>query len=134
MKIPTRSFQRHALAKKLDLIGGSIGVRVGSRVGETLLDTLDLLRDRREDTFLQSIELVETTPCSNSAETDKDTTHGLEVECLVTTEDNDKHAELNTERLDRLSLTRTGGTERRTTELVVESLRQRQVASIVNGV
>ncbi len=98
-----------------------------------MLNALDLLRDGRQDTLLESIELVETSPCSDAAQTDKDAAHRLEVERLVTAEDDDKHAELHTQCLDRLGLTRTGWAKGSTSELVVERLCQRQVAAIGEG-
>ena len=91
-------------------------VRVLDECGETLLDGLDLLRDGTEDTLLETIELVEASPRADLTETDEDTTHCLEVERLVTAEDQDEATELNTEGLDRLRLTCDGCQQRGLTE------------------
>ena len=91
--------QLDVLPHQLDL-----GVRVLDESRKTLLDALDLLRDGTEDTFLETVELVEAAPRADLAKTDEDTSHGLEVECLVATEDQDETSQLHTESLDRLGL------------------------------
>lgn len=87
------------LADELDL-----RVRVLSERSETLLDTLDLLGDGTENAFLKTIELVETSPRAHLTETDEDTTHGLQVKCLVATEDKDEATQLYTKSLYGLRL------------------------------
>lgn len=42
------------------------------------LDVLDLLRDGREHSLLQTVELVKAAPGAHLAETHEDATHGLE--------------------------------------------------------
>ena len=68
------------------------------------MDALYLLRDSTDDTLLETVELVEASPCANMTKTDEDTTHGLEVKCLVTAEDKDEASELDSESFDGLSL------------------------------
>jgi hypothetical protein len=70
--------------------------------GETLLYALDLLRNGAENTLFQTIELVETAPRSDLTQSDENTSHGLEIERLVATEDQHKSAKLHAQRLDRL--------------------------------
>ncbi|KAI6748665.1 hypothetical protein HG530_015438 [Fusarium avenaceum] len=54
---------------------------------KTQLDILDLLRNSGQDSLLQTVELVETAPSANLADTEEDTAHGLEIEGVVTAED-----------------------------------------------
>ena len=63
---------------------------------ERLLDGLDLLGDGREHPLFKTVELVKATPGSDLTQTDKDTTHGLEVKRLVTVEDQNKTTHLMT--------------------------------------
>lgn len=79
----------------------NFSVRVLDERCKTLLDSLNLLRHSTKNTLFETIELVETTPGTDLTKTDEDTTHGLEVERLVTTEDKDEATELYTESLDR---------------------------------
>ncbi len=67
---------------------------------QTKLDILDLLRDGRQDTLLQTVELVEAAPRADLADTEEDAAHGLEVERVVAAEDEREAAELDTECLD----------------------------------
>jgi hypothetical protein len=82
----------------LELLADELNLRrrVLSGECEPLLDALNLLRDGRENPLLESIELVEATPGADLAETDKDATHRLKVECLVAAENEDEAAELDT--------------------------------------
>ena len=89
----------HVLANQLDL-----RVWILHERGKSLLDRLNLLRDGTEDALFQTIELIEASPCTDLTESDEDTTHGLEVERLVTAEDQDEPPELDTESLDRFRL------------------------------
>ena len=57
---------------------------------ECLLDGLYLLGDSREHSFLQTVELIKASPGTDLAQTNEDTTHGLEVKCLITVEDQHK--------------------------------------------
>ena len=77
-------------------------VRVLDECGKTLLDGLDLLRDGTEDTLFETIELVETAPSTDLTKTNEDTSHCLEIERLVTAEDQDETPKLYTKRLNRL--------------------------------
>lgn len=88
----------HVLAYELNL-----GVRVLDQPSKTLLDTLHLLRDGTEDTFLETIELVEASPSSDLTETNEDTSHGLEIKSLVATENQDETSKLHPKRLYRFS-------------------------------
>ena len=72
----------HVLPNKFDL-----GVRVLYQGRKTLLDTLDFLRDVRQYSLLETIELVETAPSTDLTKTNEDTSHCLEIERLVTAED-----------------------------------------------
>ena len=54
--------------------------------GKSLLYTLHLLQESTQNVFLLSVELIKTTQHSNLTKTNKDLAHGLEIECLVTTE------------------------------------------------
>lgn len=78
----------------------NLGVGVLHQRCETLLNALHLLRYGTEDTLLKSIELVEATPCSDLTQTNENTAHGLEVECLVTTEYQHEATKLYTKGLD----------------------------------
>lgn len=78
----------------------NFSVGVFDKIGKTLLDSLYLLRDGTQNAFLQTIELVEAPPSSDLAKTNKDTTHSLEVECLITTKNKDEATKLDTESLD----------------------------------
>jgi hypothetical protein len=78
-----------------------LNVRILDESSQALLNTLHLLRDRAQNTLLQSIELVETAPCSNLTKTDEYTTHGLEIERFIAAEHQDESTELDTEGLDR---------------------------------
>jgi hypothetical protein len=119
---------------------------------ETELDALNLLRDGTEDTFFESIELVEASPRADLAQSDKDASHRLEVERLVAAEDEDEATQLDSEGLDGLGFswnqlssvdeleTREKGgrtcssrTEGRTSKTPVESLSEGEVASIRKG-
>ena len=77
------------VAVDLDILPNELdfGIRVLHQRCQTLLDGLDLLGYRTENTLFKSIKLVETAPCPYLTETNEDTTHGLEVERLVTAED-----------------------------------------------
>jgi hypothetical protein len=74
---------------------------------ERLLDGLYLLGNGRQHTFFQSIELVEATPGSYLTQTDKDSSHGLEIKRFVTVEHKHKTAELVAQCLYRLGFTGT---------------------------
>jgi hypothetical protein len=67
---------------------------------EAQLNVLDLLRDSGQDTLLQTVELVETTPSTDLADTKEDTAHGLEVESVVTAEDKCESSQLHTKGFD----------------------------------
>ena len=66
---------------------------------QCLLDGLDLLGDGRQHSLLQTVELIEAAPGSHLTQTDKDTSHGLEVKRLITVEDEDKATKLMTKSL-----------------------------------
>jgi hypothetical protein len=52
-------------------------MRVGRSCLETFLDGLDLLRDGRQHSLLQTIELVEAAPSADLAQANEDSAHGL---------------------------------------------------------
>jgi hypothetical protein len=56
--------------------------------------------------------------------------HGLEIECVVTAEDQREASKLHTKRLDRLSLSGTGRSVGRTAETLAESLCEGKEAAI----
>jgi len=85
------------LSDQLDL-----SVRVLNSCSQPLLDGLNLLRHGTKNAFLQTIELVKASPRADLTQTKENTAHGLEIECLVTTEYEDKPSELHTKCLDRL--------------------------------
>ena len=80
-----------ALAHQLDL-----DVRVLRHLNQTLLDRLHLLGDGTENSLLQSIELIKASPCTDLTKANEDTTHGLEIEGFVATENQDETSQLNT--------------------------------------
>jgi len=80
---------------ELDLVFGVRETRAQSE-----LNALNLLGDSTEDTFFESIEFVEATPCSHLTETDKDATHRLEVESFVTAENKDETTKGDSECFD----------------------------------
>lgn len=90
----------------------NFSVRVLDERCETLLDSLNLLRYGTKNTLFETIELVETTPRADLTETNEDTTHSLEVERLVATEDQDEATELYTESFDRFRFTCKKGSAR----------------------
>ncbi len=94
---------------------------------------MHLLTDGGKNSLFQSIEFVETTPCANLAESDKDTTHSLEIERLITTEYEHKSAQLKAKGLDGFCLARTGRTKGCSTELRFKSLRQCKITSVGEG-
>ena len=79
---------------------------------ECLLDGLYLLGDGREHSLLQTVELIKASPGTDLAETNKDTTHGLEVKCLITVEDQHKATQLVTKGFHRLCLSSSSRTYR----------------------
>ena len=115
----------------LDLPGNSCGLLLLQlMLFKRFLDGLNLLRDSGQHALLETIELVETSPSADLTQSDKDASHGLEIERLVAVKDDYEAAELVAERLHRLGLTGTGWTERRAAETGLESLRHRQVAAV----
>lgn len=86
----------------LEVLAYQLNLHVGilDQRSQALLDGLDLLRDRTENTFLEPIELIETAPCADLTKTNEDTTHGLEVEGFVATEDEDESSKLDSQCLD----------------------------------
>jgi len=56
-----------------------LSVRVGRSCLEAFLDGLDLLRDGRQHSLLQTIELVEAAPSADLAQANEDSAHGLKV-------------------------------------------------------
>lgn len=78
------------------------GVGVLGNSGKTLLNALNLLRNRGQDALLETIELVEATPSTDLAETNEDTPHRLKVKRLVAAEDQNEATQLNSQRFDRL--------------------------------
>ena len=103
MNIQSKSVRTHVLVD-LDVLSNELnfGIRILDQGSQTLLNTLYLLRDGTKNSFFETVELIETSPGSDLTETDKDTAHGLEVERLVTAEDQDETPKLHTKRLDRL--------------------------------
>lgn len=97
--VPGMRIDPQCLANELNFC---MGVR--RRRAKTLLDALYLLRDCAENSFFESIRLVETAPSADLTETDKDAPHGLKVEGLVTAEDENEPTQGDTERFDRLRL------------------------------
>ena len=75
-----------ALPNELDL-----SIRVLHQRRQTLLYALHLLTNSTQNPLLQSIELVKASPSADLTQSDEDTTHGLEVERLVATEDQELH-------------------------------------------
>ena len=59
---------------------------------ERPLDTLDLLRDGRHDSFFESIEFIKAAPSADLTETQKDATNSVEIKALVTAEYENKFA------------------------------------------
>lgn len=84
-----------ALPNKLNL-----GIGILGKSSQSLLDTLHLLRDSTQNTFLQPVELVKASPGPHLTEANKNATHGLEIKRLVATEYQHKAAELDTKGLD----------------------------------
>ena len=78
----------------------NLRIRILDILLESDLDILDLLRNGGQNPLLQTIELVETTPSTNLTDTQKDPTHRLEIECVVTAEHERESSELDTQRLD----------------------------------
>lgn len=68
------------------------------------LNTLNLLRDGRENSFFQSIELVKAAPRADLAKADKNATHRLEIERLIAAKDEDEATKRYSQRLDGLCL------------------------------
>lgn len=95
-----------------------------------MLNALNLLRDGREDTLLETVELVEAAPCTDLTQSDEDAAHSLEVERFVTAEDKHKPTELNTECFNGFRLSSPGGTEGRATKLVIKGLSECQVTPV----
>lgn len=78
-----------------------LGIGILDEARKALLDALNLLGNGTQNSFFESIEFIETPPSANLAQTNKDTTHCLEVKSLITTENQHKAAKLNTKCLDR---------------------------------
>lgn len=97
---------------------------------QSFLDRLDLLRNRRQHALFQSIELVETSPGTDLAQTDKDAAHRLEVERFVAVEDQHETAQLMAQGFDGLRFTGAGRSEWRTAQSCLERLGHRQIAAI----
>lgn len=74
---------------KLDLCG-----RVADCRCQPLLDNLHLLRHSTQNSLFQSIDLVEAAEGADSAESDENSTHSLEVKGLIATEDKHESSEL----------------------------------------
>lgn len=108
----------------------NLRIRVLHQRSQTLLNALHLLTNGTQNPLLQPIELVETSPRSDLTKTDENTTHSLEIERLVTTEDKYESPELNTKRFDGLCLPGSCRTEWSTTELVVQSLGKGEITAI----
>ncbi|GKT85477.1 hypothetical protein Ct61P_03327 [Colletotrichum tofieldiae] len=107
-----------------------LGLLVFGSLLQAELNVLNLLRDSRQDSLLETVKLVETSPSTNLADTKEDATHGLEVESVVTAEDQCEAAELKAESLDRLRLARSGRPVRRSAEALLESLGEGEEASV----
>jgi hypothetical protein len=85
-----------SLANQLD--GALVAL---DELGQPNLNALNLLRDGRQDTFVQPVELIETAPCTDLTKPNENATHSLKVESLVATKDQDEAAELHTKCFDR---------------------------------
>lgn len=83
----------------------NFNVRVLRQRNETLLNALYLLRHSTENTLLESVEFVKTSPCTDLTKTDEDATHGLEVEGFVATEDQNETPQLYAKSFDGLRFT-----------------------------
>ena len=69
-----------------------------------VLNGLDLHGHRRQHRLLQPVELIKATPRPTLDQPHKDSTHGLDVDALVTVEHQHLAAEQTAQRLDRLCL------------------------------
>jgi hypothetical protein len=69
------------------------------------LNGLDLLGDSAQNAFFQSIEFVKTAPGSHLTYSQENPSHGLEIESVIATEDENKAAKLPAQCFDRLSFT-----------------------------
>ena len=78
----------------------NFGVGVLYQRCQALLDGLNLLGYCGEDALFETVELIETAPCSHLTKTNEDTTHGLEIESFVTAENEDEAAKLDTKSFD----------------------------------
>ncbi|KAF4513698.1 hypothetical protein G6O67_000939 [Ophiocordyceps sinensis] len=97
------------------------------------LNVLNLLRDGRQDPFLEAVKLVETAPSTNLADSEENAAHGLKVECVVAAKDEGESAELNAQSLDRLRLAGSGRSVWRASEALAQGLREGEEASVGEG-
>ena len=90
-------WSRTRVCAKLDVLADELDLETGIRheLFQTQLDTLNLLRDSRQDPLLQSIELVKTSPSANLTQAHKDTTHRLEIKGFIAAEHQHEAAELD---------------------------------------
>ena len=100
---------------------------------EALLNRLNLLRDGGQDALLETVELIEATPCADLAEANENAAHGLEIEGLIAAEDKNEATQGVTEGLNGLRLTSTGRSSRAAAEAGVERLRERQETLVCEG-
>ena len=94
------------------------------------LDILDLLGNGRKNTFLQTVKFIKATPSTNLTDTEEDSAHGLEIECVVTAKDERETTKLETQCFNRLSLTSTSRTVGRTTKFLTQGLGKREEAAV----
>mmetsp|Transcript_1997 Transcript_1997/g.5250 ORF Transcript_1997/g.5250 Transcript_1997/m.5250 type:complete len:276 (-) Transcript_1997:2227-3054(-) len=105
-------------------------VDVGRVVEQPLLDAENLLTHGAQDTFLETIELVEAAPGADLTETGENSSHCAEIEGFIAVENEDESPELRSERLHRFGFSGTRRTEGRSSHAEVQSLRERQVSLV----
>lgn len=84
---------------------------------QAMLYDQDLLRNSWQYSFLESVELIKATPCTYLTKTYEDSSHGLEIEAVVTVEDQYVSSKTAAKHFNRLSFSCTGWSKRSSSHL-----------------
>ena len=97
------------------------------------LNNLNLLRDRRQLFFKESVELVEATPCSTFYKTNENSTHGFVVKAFIAIENQHLSTESLTQSLHTFSFTSTCWTIWISTVAHLHSQNKGEIALVSEG-
>jgi hypothetical protein len=78
----------------------NLTIRVFNILLQSNLNVLHLLGHGGQNTLLQSVKLVETTPSTDLTNTQENTTHRLEIKSIITTEHQGKSSKLYSQRFN----------------------------------